>query len=484
MHRSSSQPGRHMLDGTVRVLLAEALIVPTGLLAAAFLTRRLGPEGFGLFTLAVSLVSWIEATMPAVFGRATIKLVGEADDWRPVGGLVTRLHLLASVAIAILLWLLASPIATSLGEPALAPYLQLLAVEIPLLGLTAAHRHILIGVGGFRERALAVAARRVSRLLFIVVLVELGLSVSGAILGSIGATLVELAVSRYYVRPPLLRYAHFPARRLWSYVKPLLLFAVLRRAYDRLDLFALTALGGTAAQAGLYGAAQSLTGTPSSLVASSQPLLLATLSRLLSVGDSAAANQIARDAMRAIVLLLPFAAMTVGMASEVVALVFGDAFAAAAPLLAILIFRTLGMALLGVTASILTAAGRPGLTVALTAPMLPLAIGGHLLLIPWLGPIGAALVTTFGAGIGLLGGVLAVHRVLGVAPPAATLARSLAVCGLAYALTVAWPTPDLWVLVKLVLVGLAILVSFVLLGEFSRRELGALSSALGHRTRA
>jgi hypothetical protein len=36
--------GRHLLDGTVRVFLAEALMLPTGLLTVAVLTRRLGPH--------------------------------------------------------------------------------------------------------------------------------------------------------------------------------------------------------------------------------------------------------------------------------------------------------------------------------------------------------------------------------------------------------------------------------------------------------
>jgi len=56
MSPPSLQPGRHVLDGTIRVFLAEALLLPTGLLTTAFLTRRLGPEGYGLFLLAAPLV--------------------------------------------------------------------------------------------------------------------------------------------------------------------------------------------------------------------------------------------------------------------------------------------------------------------------------------------------------------------------------------------------------------------------------------------
>ena len=45
-----------VVGGTVWSFLAEALIVPTGVLTAAFLTRRLGPETYGLYVLAAALI--------------------------------------------------------------------------------------------------------------------------------------------------------------------------------------------------------------------------------------------------------------------------------------------------------------------------------------------------------------------------------------------------------------------------------------------
>ena len=50
----AATPGRHVLAGGVRVFAAESLLVPTGLLTAAYLARRLGPDGYGLFMLAAA----------------------------------------------------------------------------------------------------------------------------------------------------------------------------------------------------------------------------------------------------------------------------------------------------------------------------------------------------------------------------------------------------------------------------------------------
>ena len=38
-----------MLAGSVRVLSADLLMLPTGLLTTAYLTRQLGPERYGVF---------------------------------------------------------------------------------------------------------------------------------------------------------------------------------------------------------------------------------------------------------------------------------------------------------------------------------------------------------------------------------------------------------------------------------------------------
>src|SRR5262245_12459863 len=85
--------GRHLRDGTVRVFLAEALMLPTGLLTVAVLTRRLGPHDYGLFVLAATLVIGIETTISSLFSRATVKFIGAAEDWRGVGATVLRLAL-------------------------------------------------------------------------------------------------------------------------------------------------------------------------------------------------------------------------------------------------------------------------------------------------------------------------------------------------------------------------------------------------------
>lgn len=482
MRPASVRRARHELSGAIRSLLADALFVPTGLLTAAFLTRQLGPEGYGWLSLATAVTTWVEWIILSAFSRATIKFVGEAHDWRPVGTTALRFQLIAGGGGGLLLWLLAGPIAVLLKEPRLVIYLRLFALGIPAVALATVHRQILVGLGEFTHSALATSAHWGSRLVLIVLLVELGLSVSGAILGIIGSSVIEVAVARVYVRPSLLGGSTFPLERLWEYAVPLFLFALSLRVFSNLDLFFVKMLGGTAAQAGIYGAAQNLAMLPAFLVVAVSPLLLSAVSRALRDHAGRTPREICNNAMRAVIGLLPLVCIIVGAAPEIVAFIFGSRFLPVAPLLSVLIFGALARSTITVTSTILTAAGKPGWTSALTAPLVPLAIAGHLLLIPRFGPLGAASVTTLLSGLGALAGFLAVHRLWGLLPPAATVLRSVVLSVPAYTAAVAWPTPGPLLFVKLSAIGLMVLLGFLILGEFSSVEIALARSLLGWRT--
>ncbi len=462
--------GRHTLDGTIRVFLAESLILPTGLVTLAFLTRRLGATDYGLFALAAAAITWIEWSLTTMFARAVNKCVSEAADWQPVATTVLRLHLFTSVAVAVLLMMVAGPVATGLGEPALADYLRLFALDIPLFSLAHAHRNILIGIGDYRQRAWLSAGRWLARLVLIVLLVGVGWSIHGAIVAIIGASVVELVMARRFIRPSLWRPSGFPVRRLLLSALPLLVLGVCLRLLGKGDLFILKALGATAAQAGLYGAAQNLAVVPGLFAQAFSPLLLSTLTRLRRDGRLQQARSMARDSIRLVILLLPFAALAAGAAPEIVRLVAGAQFTGASVLVQWLIFAALAFVLISVATVILVAADRSWWAVAVAGPMVLIALVGQFWAIPHWGARGAAMVTTVCAWLGALIAVGLVAADWRVAPPRWSVIRSVAVSGAAYALAQWWPAPGWLVMVKLAVLVVTVLVAYFLLGEFDARE--------------
>lgn len=458
-------------SGTLRVFAAELLVVPTGLVIAIFLSRRLGPAGYGLYSLAAVLTLWLSNTIGAIFSRAIIKFVSEADDWRAIGATVLRWDSALALGAVLLVWSFAAPISRALGEPILTDYLRVAAFDIPLFVLARAHREMLIGLGQFRQRALASAGRWLARVTFIVLFVELGFGIAGALIGTIGASLVDLLIARRYVRPTFSPSARFPAARLWSYATPLFLFVLVLGAYDKLGLFVYKILGGTAEGAGWLSAAQNLTIVPGILALSFAPLLLSALNRALYENETAHARALARNALRGALLLLPFAGMTAGMAREVVEWVLGRAFLPAAPLLAWLIFAALALLVVSIVSAILIAADEPRLPFALTAIALPFALIGYGVAMPLFDVVGIAAVTTLAALIAALAMLAGAYHVWRVAPPRGTVLRAPIVCLGAYALAALWPTAGAWLLLKLAVITLLIAGAYIALGEFSRAEM-------------
>jgi len=466
----------------VRVFLAGLLFPLTGIITAAFLTRRLGPEGYGLLVLSATIVGWLELSINSFFARATIKFVAEAEDWRSIGVTVSRLHFLAGVGGALLLVLLAIPLAGALNEPALASYLCLYSLHIPLIGLAHGYQNILVGIGHYKQKAVSTAAQWIARLFLIIVLVEMGLSVQGAILGSIGASLVEIAISRRYVGLSFFGHAMLPSQNFWNVGLMLLLSGLSLNSYSSLGLIMLKTFGGTAQEAGIYGAAQNLSILPGIFSMAFGPLLFSTLSRMLSAGEGDQAREIGRTSMRMVLGLLPIAAMLSGAASEIVTLFFGQAFEAAAPLFALLIWGAVAFVMISVSMTIVTAARPPRLTLILSMPLVLLAMAGYWVMIPPFGAVGAAFVTALCSWLGAVTCVLVVYRLWSIFPPIGTLGRSVVISVLAYLLAVMWTTTGLLLLIKLSVIGVLIPLAYWVMREFSAEEIAQARLFLNWKT--
>jgi len=137
--------------------MGDGLALPMGFFVSVFLTRSLGPEGYGAYALVTGLVLWVEWSIAGLFCRATVKMIGEAEDWKPVGAGLLRLYLLIGAGVGVLFYLLATPLATLMGEPAITGYFRLFAIDIPLFSLAQAHKNMLVGTGRFRPRAITSA---------------------------------------------------------------------------------------------------------------------------------------------------------------------------------------------------------------------------------------------------------------------------------------------------------------------------------------
>jgi O-antigen/teichoic acid export membrane protein len=471
MH-SGQDRARHLARGTLSVMAAEALALPVALLLAAFVTRRLGPSGYGLFALASSLVAWVEWTSSAVLSRAVIREASARPDDPHLGTTAIQLNVLIGVAAACVLWLASPMLAWVTGEPALTRPLRLLCWDIPLFTTAMAHRSLLVGSGAFKARAILPAVRWTGRLAIVITLVSLGWSVEGVIIGTLAASAAEVAVARLWMHPPLIGASRDIWRALIADALPFLALSITLRLFDRIDLLLFKVLGGTTAQAGLYGAAQSLGWALSVVSVAFPPLLLATLTRLYTAGDAANAARLAGQSLRMVGWLLPIAGIAAGAGVPLAALLFGSAFAGAGPLLGPLLLGGVAQVLMAVVIMTLTAAGYPNAFVRTGVAMVVLATGCGLFAIPAFGAMGAAATTSATGCLGAMSGLWLSHRLAGVPIPLASFARAAAaaaVAGLVCYESLSW----LPLFGALALGGLTALGVLALSGELGGPELRA-----------
>jgi O-antigen/teichoic acid export membrane protein len=490
----SRPAGRILADGAARGFAAEFLLLPTGLVTAAVLARVLGPVDYGRFSLVSSMVMWLTMTSVAVLGRAAIKLLSDAEDWRPVAATMLRMRVAIGAAGAGLLVVGADAAERILGAEGIAPLLRVFALDVLLINLVRAHRETLTGIGQYRDVATISAVRWIARMVLMVVLVLWLRSVLAAVIASVLTSAIELAVAARLQPLPWRATGGPSARRLWDTAAPLLVFGLTFQLHTRIDLFALSSLQRHAvdvAQAtGWYGAAQNLAVVPSLFMMTVAPLLLATLSRLVRDGHEDHARRLANDVLRFTVWLVPGVAIVVVSASELVLRIFGLSFAGAAPLLGLLFASGEALCLLAVAVSILIAADRSRLVSWLGVLLLGSSMVGQLILVPRYGALGAAMATLASAVLACTVALAGVHRAWGIHALATTV--RVAILGGVVSLVGSQLTTTTWwgLIIKLALLSMLSIGGLLVLRELSpadrqrllawraSRELGARDQLL------
>ncbi len=433
---------RRAWHGSGRIFASEMLILPTGLVTAGVLTRVLGAEDYGSFTVVATTVGWLQATANSMLARAANRTVALQADWRPAASEVMRLHLITGVVLGVTVLLFADVGARLLGQPAIATPLRLLAADLPLFALTSAYRVVFVGTGDHEARANGSAIRWLVRMAAVVAFVQAGWSIAGAVAGLLAATVAELLYARLRTGPlPVAPMgAERPLRReLLSLAMPVALAAICSRLLDRADLFLLAMMGSDRATLGHYGAAQNLTVASSLLSASLAPVVLATVIRCEREGDRAGATGIMDDALRAPWLMLPFVGLAAGAAPDIMRTVYGPDFIAAAQPFALLMAASAALLVVSMVTALLVAVDRPWLVLAVNVPMLLLLIAGAAWLIPQSGGTGAALASLTAATGGALIALVMGRRILDRPLPWRTMAIGMGLAATAWMGARHWP---------------------------------------------
>jgi O-antigen/teichoic acid export membrane protein len=422
---------RHGLAlGAVVGLLGEGLVLPVGVVSAAFLTRRLGLTEYGLLGVvfaAVSPVAWVAAS---VFGgRAAVRLISTAEG-PPLETAAAVIRL--NFWIGLVGWVgfcAAAPIlAQALARPGLAGLLMLAGAEILLFPIARAHRDTLTALGRYSGAGVAAAIQNAARLLMVIALVTAGLRVEGVVLALILARIAEISWSRHLVAPPLRGAQKIRYGRLGTLATTSFLYALCIQVFNRVDILLLTALGGSAATVSEFAAAQGLAIAPGLFAMVVSGMMIAAITRAEAVGADSEARRLRGSCDQLAAVAAGATVALAGAASSLSSVLFGASFQGAAPLLTLLLLGGAGSIVLSLCTAQLIVSNRYRTLLAVGASMLALAVCGHLLSIPVWGGRGAAATTAAVSGLAALAATLSVPGVRSLR--LARLAGALA-CGLA-----------------------------------------------------
>jgi len=468
-----SEARRRQRRGTRQLLIARTGMMASGYLVAMILARGLGPAEYGVYGFIVSAIVWLQMLVTAGIPGATSKLIPEhLRRSAAVESSARFLLAVSSVVCVVVGWVVAPVLARVFDINGGTALIRIAVFEVPLTAMYVGYQGILSGHRRFGPLALAHVVYATAKLIGITLLLVLGVSLRGAILVNVISTAVVFAY--LFVR--------FPPRRWWperQLMRPILaiavpmgLYLVLQQIMLSVDLWSLKALWrGAEDVVGFYVASLTLSRTLLIVPGVQSGIVFTLTAWALARDDEAAAAEHLTEATRFVLLLIAPAAVFLGMnAAPVLSLIFSTPYAAGAAFL-VLHLTAFGLfALLDTFLHCLMAAGKQKLSAAILVAIVPAVATATVLLIPRLGPRGAAISLVSGVALAtLVAGVLTLRR-FGRLVRLRTLLSVTAAIALV-AVPSHWiPAPGVWVLLKLVLLEAACLALLLAFREVSKAD--------------
>ena len=400
-----------------------------------YLVRALGPEGYGLFALALSIGTL--AMLPSDLGlsQSAARFLAERRGDRAAMGKILaealRIKVLVALGLSVLLFALAGPIASAFSEPGLAWPLRAMAVAVFGQSIVILFRSSFEAMGHMSADWKMVASEALIETAASVLLVALAggaaAAVWGRAIGYAAGALIAIAIAvRLLGRSILSRGSTIPGfrSRLARYGAALVIVDGVYALFSRIDILLLGAML-SPRQAGFFAAPLQLTtllGYPASAITAGIAPRLAQGRR--SEGDVRSLEL----GLRGLIVLQALAlAPVVVWAEPIVDFLFGNDFGRAADALRamapfIFLVGTSRLVTIGVN---YLGQARRRIPLALTA--LALNVGVDLLLIPKWGVVGAAIGTDLAYALYAFGHLRICHQLTGLPllPLLATLGRAL-----------------------------------------------------------
>lgn len=419
-----------LVRGSAIAIVTRVVGVGLGYVAAIIISRLLGAEGYGTYSIAMAWALLLVVPSRAGLDAAALKFAPIYLERRDHSRLVGFVRFAASCVLAssalagTAVILVASLGLTSIPRGASIATATII-FPIAALGLVGsmlrAERRIL--ASQFYEQVLRPAVT-IMLLLAVVVLARPITASIAVLFGAAGAFVALLAGAVHAGRalPLSGTEADYSQWRQWlSLGGVLLATTVVQEALNQVDIVMLGYLASTT-EAGLFAAAWRVASLASFAVAALSTVSGPLIASYYEKGEYGPLSSIAHSTARigfvaALLICFPLAIL-----GEPILKLFGPDFPAAYPALLVLLFGGLANAFTGSVAYLMTMTGRHSHALSIFAGALAVSIVLNLLLIPHYSFVGAAIASTAGTVAWNVAMLAYVRRAMGIDASAMALA--------------------------------------------------------------
>lgn len=477
--------------GTVYITAAKLWFMVSGAAIHFTLPRLMRDDQFGLYQIVVNIVSIVNAVIITGTYQSVSKHVSERPEIAgSVKATALRVQMLVGGCSSLGFFLLAPVIANYLHDPRLIPYFRLAA----LIPLSYSFYAVFTGYFNGRREFLTQAALDVTystlKFVLIVLLVWLGYGVGGAVSGFVLAAACVLGISALAAGKGEGE-GNVRAGDLLKFQGILFLFTFVLSLLQKVDLILIKALSSSDAieasrNAAYYSASAAIANLTYQMIISVTFVIFPLISHATFVSERARTRLYITNTVRYTLMMMALAATLFSAnASEVLNVVYPQQYQAGTAALSILALGMLLFGLVTVMTTIISASGRPAVSLFVGCVTLATSAGLNAVLIPRYGLRGAAVSTTAAMLVGALAGGAYLWRRFGPLVPALSALRIAGCSALVYSISVVVsPASRMLIIAQLVGASLIYVAGLVVSREIGPQEVIALKQVIGLKGKA
>jgi lipopolysaccharide exporter len=359
------------------------------LVSTLVLVRLLDPEAFGIVAVGMTLLAVITQIQESGLGSAFVHI--RHRDPRVAAASVFVFAAVAGLVLTASMVVLAPVYTGLLRVPESTEYVQVLALMIAIRGLTVVPGAMLERALNFRARTQAELAGSVVQATTSIACAVGGLGAWSLVAGLLAGSATQGA--GMWLRAP---WRPSPVRASWSTLRELLRYGRFVSGANVMVVInanvdsAVVARSLGAGSLGFYSIAWRLAGLPATVIGVIVGRVMFSVYSRLQHDLAAARAAYVQNMQRTMLFALPISA-ALGLAAEPIVLgLLGSEWSAAIGPLRVLAIFGLVRLLVSPSGDLFRGIGRPHLTLISTIVFFVVSLPALLVLVPWLGPTGAA----------------------------------------------------------------------------------------------